>query len=261
MRNKIKSYTFSHKGKRKFNEDYLIADDESGIFIVADGIGGARYGNLASRTVSEAAFAYLKDEPINQSNQMPFFTEFLKKTLRENIPHHDQYSSTGTTFASVQVSKDLINVIHAGDSRVYLLNTETKKFWKTKDHSIVQELVDMEIIKENEARHHPLRNVITNSIGISSKEKFKELEFDSFKRSEFDLIVIVSDGIFETYSEKSLLDLLFNHENLNGAVNTAKNASISYSSDNVTLIAAKTIENKAQCLNNKHKTYNEQKAI
>lgn len=209
MKNKFEAYYFSHKGKRKVNEDFIISDPQNGIFIIADGLGGYDFGEVASEVASKACHEFLlKNNVVNQTSADEMVT-FIYDKLELEVKDNPAHLGMGTTLACLQINSGHISSIHIGDSRIYYVDLLSSKFWRTRDDSLVQDLIEAEIITKEEAENHSHRNKLTKSISIDNKDKgvkatFSLLNFQ-FKKS---LLFLCTDGILESYSEKSLLHCL-----------------------------------------------------
>ena len=193
---------YSHKGlHRKSNEDYYYIpnNERSGpnIIIVADGMGGHNAGELASRMTVEYISSYFlehfsqihtTDELINamhQSIQDVNNRAFILSGTDENL------SGMGTTLTMAVFWEDKVHVAHVGDSRCYLLSDNNVK-QITRDHSLVQELLDNGSITHDEMDIHPKKNVITRALGTEDR-----LKIDCFEETvtDGDTILLCTDGL------------------------------------------------------------------
>lgn len=206
---KLEAYHFSHKGKRKMNEDYVISDPENGIFIIADGIGGYDYGEVASEVVSKACHEFLLKNKVKSQTDVNELMDFIYEKLEHKVKNNPALLGMGTTLACVQINNESISTIHLGDSRIYYIDPLSLEFWRTRDDSFVQDLVEAEIITKEEAENHSDKNRITKSISIDNTGKQFEASFNLLnKEFEKSILFLCTDGILESYSEKSLLHYL-----------------------------------------------------
>lgn len=184
---------------------------ENGIIwaVVCDGMGGASGGNVASsicvKKVSEAiknnclkntkhkAIKNLLESAINAANAM-IFDESLKDQSLKGM---------GTTIVAVVISGSMAVVAHVGDSRAYLVNNSITRL--TKDHSLVQLMVDTGKITEDEAITHPERNIITRAVGI---QNFVDVDIDVFDISDNDNILLCTDGLTTVVDEESIVNVI-----------------------------------------------------
>lgn len=199
------SWATTHAGTvRTLNEDALLNRPELGLWAVADGAGGHAHGDLASRAVIEA----LDMIPPHLSA-----TEMLAQVRQRIAEAHvslrlSQYNEQAEVRASTVViliaREDHYACLWAGDSRCYLLR-EGKLMQITRDHSLVQELVDAGEIMPADAETHPNANVITRAVGSEG-----ELDLDkvSSRLALGDRFLLCSDGLCKAVPEQDIADLL-----------------------------------------------------
>jgi serine/threonine protein phosphatase PrpC len=182
----------SHVGRvRAQNEDSFIAVPESGVWTVADGVGGHEAGEVASSTVTESLLSL--GSPVSASDLLARFEDrmlFASQRMR-HIASARKGLSMGTTVAALLVYDSFFAVVWCGDSRVYRVR-EGKLAQLTRDHSEVQELLDQGVLTPEEARTWPGRNVITKAIGL---DRDPELEMDQGQLESGDVFVLCSDGL------------------------------------------------------------------
>lgn len=200
---------FSDAGRnprKKENEDGIVVvrafsayGQRQGFFyllIMADGMGGHNKGEVASY-LGATAMATLVI-PTLISKEKKDFTRLLESGIRraneEILRHsitHEECEGMGTTMTSVVVDQNRLYISHVGDTRAYLISEDEIK-QLTKDHSLVQELVDKGEITPEEARHHSKKNVITRVIGY-----YKDVEPDlhAYKLDADDRILLCCDGL------------------------------------------------------------------
>ncbi|MEN0046322.1 MAG: protein phosphatase 2C domain-containing protein [Bacteroidota bacterium] len=208
---------FCEIGQRKQNEDYLYpipsqASTSDRLFIVADGMGGTSKGEIASRLVVETFVRQYQTQkmPVIDQNFLSESIEAIQSKLNNYTQSHPESADLGSTIAVLQLYEKGANIAHIGDSRVYHIRAGQLLF-KTKDHSLVNELVDHQIITEEEAAYHPKRNILTQAIQASAKQK-PIFSYHCINKdiSAGDYFFLCSDGIFEGLSEEDLLELLSN---------------------------------------------------
>jgi len=171
-----------------------------GIFLVADGMGGHKSGEVASSLAAQSASQFLIDKVFNNVvfGKNNFSDADLKKlvgdavnaaqkTIRQQVP------GGGTTLTLVLAVGDRLFSAHVGDSRLYLIEQDGKMRLKTKDHSLVKRLVDLGEITEREASVHPQRNVLYRALG--QIDPF-EPDVDQFKLKVGESFLICSDGLW-----------------------------------------------------------------
>jgi serine/threonine protein phosphatase PrpC len=162
----------SHVGLvRKNNEDNCCVCDDLKLFAVADGMGGHKAGEIASKMALEALASHLRENP-DVLNDSP--VEALKQAFscaNKTVYNYaqadkDKFRGMGTTITAVLQRENRIFVAHVGDSRAYLVQDNDIKLL-TSDHSLVNELFKSGGLTEKEAKNHPQRNVLTRAIGTS----------------------------------------------------------------------------------------------
>jgi protein phosphatase len=180
--------------RRRANEDCYAIAAELGYFVVADGMGGHRAGQLASRLAAESAVAAL--EALEGSAAT--LTEKLRCTIaaanREIYVAGQakaEFSGMGTTVVSLLAADGRVALAHVGDSRAYLVRGGRIR-QLTDDHSVVGELVRRREITESAAREHPHRHVLTRAVGVRREVAPDLAELTS---SPGDLFVLCSDGL------------------------------------------------------------------
>lgn len=180
---------------RNLNEDYaeFYEDEDYRICVLADGMGGHNAGEIASETASKALIKYIRDN-MNLYN----CRELLEKAVKHanlkvfNLSHcSDTYTGMGTTLVACLITKDVTLIANIGDSSCYGIKSgEVVKI--TKDHSLVQELLDCGSISSEQAINHPQRNVITRAIGT---EDDVEVDVFEIRKNDFDFFLMCSDGL------------------------------------------------------------------
>jgi serine/threonine protein phosphatase PrpC len=190
---------------RVANEDSCLArlvsleEEAIALLAVADGIGGHRAGDVASRT----AIGRLEEEVIGalEQGQAPLVAIeqgvwAANAAVFQLASAEERYRGMGTTLTAALVTEEGLFIAHVGDSRLYLYRDGVCR-QLTADHSLVGELVKNGELSPEEARAHPQRNVLTRAVGIESRVKI-DLYSESLQLG--DIILLASDGLF------SLLD-------------------------------------------------------
>jgi serine/threonine protein phosphatase PrpC len=203
---------FTHKvvtdvgRRRKGNEDSYLANAEERLFVVADGMGGHAAGEIASRVAVEAINEFITltrgDREITWPFELDASISYDGNRLKTAIRHANQrvlettqekaeYEGMATTVVAVLVEEERVNVAHVGDSRVYLLRGgELSQL--TSDHSWVNEQIQNGVISPDQARSHPLRNVVTRALGGKSDLR---VDHRGLKAEAEDILLLCTDGL------------------------------------------------------------------
>lgn len=180
--------------KRKFNEDSVghFECDSYGIYIVADGMGGHNAGEVASEMAVSNVIEFVKNN-INSLGEcvLEDAIENVNKKIYEYSVSNLKLSGMGTTITACLVYDGKIVIANVGDSSCFGINS-SGLFKLTKDHSLVQQLIDSGSISEEEAINHPNKNIITRAVGTH-----EDVEVDIFKFDidEYDKYLMCSDGL------------------------------------------------------------------
>lgn len=230
-------YGASDIGKvRENNEDALFIDNNSGLYIVCDGMGGHNAGEVASAKCIEEIRAYISRDFDYSSN----YIELLLAAIRSanSIIYTMSCSDSslkkmGTTVAALLIKKDKYYAAWCGDSRIYLFRKNNLKRL-TKDHSKVQMLIDAGVTTEEKAWNHPERNVIFSAIGISENPEPGVLKGEL---NAGDLFLLCSDGIHGEIQDGDIKEILVKNKEIDEAVDALIAQSLNVGgSDNATAI-------------------------
>jgi len=195
-------YSGSDTGRqRRANEDALMV--RSPLFVVADGMGGAQAGEVASKVAVEAFQAGLPDgrEP---EAALAGLVQTANNRIHELSHANAEQAGMGTTLTAIYVGERDIAIAHVGDSRAYCLR-DGGLLRLTDDHSLVDELLRQGRLTPEEAVEHPQRSVITRALGI---EGTVEVDTRSFKGRAGDVYLICSDGLTTMVSEERIVEVL-----------------------------------------------------
>ena len=230
---------------REQNEDFwnIVLDNKGNpiAFIIADGMGGHKAGDVASRMAVEiiSQEIYRGFEAINSSTTIGF----LEKAV--NLANDEIYkyallnlngTGIGTTLTLGLIHSGKITIAHIGDSRFYLIRGGTIQSM-TRDHSFVGELVEKGVLDQEEARNHPLRNQITRALGY---EKNIEIDFYNIDVKKGDMYLFCTDGLTVKVSSDELLTMLEQEKDLNVILkNMVELANQRGGDDNITAIIVK----------------------
>lgn len=192
--------------KRPQNEDSFIELPEQGIFAVADGVGGAQAGDVASQMAMEI----LAEAFVNQPDSDP--EEVLKVAItRANTAIYQmardlpQLNSMATTIVALHLSGNIATIGHVGDSRLYRLDSNSRLLRETEDHSVVEEEVRAGRMTPEQALNHPSRNVISRALGA---EETVDIDIKTIMFDAGSSFLLCSDGITRHIDDAEINQLL-----------------------------------------------------
>ncbi len=216
---------------RRLNEDsYLIREP---LFMVADGMGGAQAGEIASRMTTEE-FAQVDLIPPRGEDTLREVIVAANAKINLRAAGDSNVAGMGTTVAAALVGDDgQIAFAYVGDSRAYLLRSgELQRL--TEDHSLVGELVRQGELTEAEAEQHPQRSVITRALGAEPEVRVDTFTIDS---QPGDVVLLCSDGLTTMVDEQTIGRLLHDHADANAAAAELVRAALAAGGeDNVTVV-------------------------
>jgi PPM family protein phosphatase len=219
--------------QRQANEDSYFA--RAPVFAVADGMGGAQAGEVASRI---AARAFERRRATSDEGPAEGQLEKIAKEANREIHKLAQEDSSragmGTTLTAAMLRDDEVALGHVGDSRAYLLrNGELKRL--TKDHSLVEELRRQGRLTEEQAEEHPQRSIITRALG---PEPSVNVDTMTFPARDGDVFLLCSDGLTTMVSDDQIREILVSSKNLRVAVHKLVDAANRGGGrDNITAVA------------------------
>lgn len=234
----------SHKGLvRATNQDTFLIDTdfetETAVMAVCDGMGGANAGNVASKF---AADAFL--EAVRRSLKPEMGQQELRETLTYAVTEanaqvfelskkQEEFKGMGTTIVGALYNKGNIALINVGDSRGYLLHGGAMQ-QITLDHSFVEEMVRKGKLTREEAKTHPVKNLITRAVGI---ERVVDSDVFDVPMEEGDTLLLCSDGLTGMVPDDEILEIILQADNLEEACRTLiDRACDSGGRDNITVL-------------------------
>src|SRR5437660_121590 len=209
--NKIQVASVSDRGlseKRPMNEDSFVADAEHRIFAVADGVGGAEAGEVASQTavdVLDEAFRHRIGDGDDVEDLMELAIQRANSSIHQMAAEHPRFSMMATTIVALHVEGLRATIGHVGDSRLYRITPDGNLIRETEDHSIVEEEVRAGRMTPEQAANHPSKNVISRALGA---EASVEVDMKTIDVDEGTSFLLCSDGITRHISDNELRDLL-----------------------------------------------------
>ena len=210
----MKTYSITDTGAlREMNQDYFFASDDPvgnlpNLYIVADGMGGHKAGDYASRYTTQRVVASVSRDPGEEP--VSIIKEAINtanKILIEEAAEDESKQGMGTTLVVATIIDGKLYVANVGDSRLYIVNDNIRQV--TRDHSLVQEMVRMGEISEAEARNHPDKNIITRALGA---EKTVDVDFFDLKLEKGCTILMCSDGLSNMVEDEKIQEIISDPE-------------------------------------------------
>jgi serine/threonine protein phosphatase PrpC len=197
--------------QRRANEDSLLM--RSPLFVVADGMGGAQAGEVASRIAVES-FRHGLDDAAEPEITLAELARAANSHIHELSHSNAEHAGMGTTLTAVYVGEEEVAIAHVGDSRAYCLRDgELERL--TDDHSLVDELIRQGRLTPEEAVEHPQRSVITRALG---PEPEVEIDTRSYRARDGDVYLLCSDGLTTMVPDDArLAEILLTHPRLRDA--------------------------------------------
>jgi serine/threonine protein phosphatase PrpC len=238
--------------KRKGNEDALFLNPEQRLYVVADGMGGHAAGEVASRVAVDAINEFvtltggneeitwpfgLDDSISYEGNRLKTAIRHANRRVLEATRESAEYEGMATTVAAVLVDGETANLAHVGDSRIYLWSGG-RISQLTSDHSWVNEQLQNGVISAEQARNHPLRNVVTRALGGRSD---LQVDIQSRRMEPGDMLLLCSDGLTTMIGDDDIARFLAEAEGDVAGAATAlvREANERGGEDNITVVLLK----------------------
>lgn len=174
------------------------------LFIVADGMGGHRAGELASRCAVETmAFSARTAQETDTIGILTACVTQANAGLNQYAKEHPETRGMGTTIVAAVLNGRRLTTINVGDSRLYLIGDRIRQI--TRDHSLVQEMVRMGEMDEESARVHPDKNIITRAVGVAP---FVDIDIFESDVEPGERILLCSDGLTNMVTDEEILRIL-----------------------------------------------------
>ena len=216
--------------QRRDNEDNAFV--RAPLFVVADGMGGAQAGEVASQLAVEEFHEALPDAGSAEERLTDRIRAANRRIYDLSRTQHE-HAGMGTTLTAVYLDDDRLAVAHVGDSRAYIFR-DGELTRLTQDHSLVEELVRQGKLTEAQAAEHPQRSIITRALGI---EGDVEVDTWSYAMRAGDVVLLCSDGLTSMIGEEQIARILSGEMNLDraadGLIGAANDAG---GRDNITVV-------------------------
>jgi protein phosphatase len=238
---------YSHPGRvRKNNEDYFFVPTESvhvkDLIMVADGMGGHKAGDVASRMVVESILEYYT-EKAHQVTSLEQAKELLMNSIQNantriynQSKAHETYEGMGTTLTIAYFYDNRACIGHVGDSRAYLIRDRSVSKI-TRDHSWVQQLLEEGKITQGEMDNHPQKNIITRALGTKD---CVEIDYYEIPLKDNDIILLCTDGLSNYVDLNQNIDVFYSGGSMEEIIKILVSKALDGGgNDNVTIVMAK----------------------
>lgn len=231
---------------REENQDAYFAEtlsDTAAFAVVCDGMGGANAGNIASKKAVEIIKKYIQKSFMEGSSEKELVRLLQNAVLSANIELYRMSKSRedlrgmGTTVVACIAANSRVIVCHVGDSRAYVIGDTVKQI--TRDHSVVQSLVESGKLTAEEARKHPKKNIITRALGVE-ENVLSDINCEDFKAGEY--LLLCSDGL-TNYVGAEYIEKTFKNpdKNVDLSATLVNEAIRSGGGDNITAVVVSNV--------------------
>ncbi|HIU25542.1 MAG TPA: Stp1/IreP family PP2C-type Ser/Thr phosphatase [Candidatus Copromorpha excrementigallinarum] len=228
---------------RENNEDACFVIPSHDVYIVADGVGGNKSGEVASRTAVSEIAQLVSDAELKKLREpeeiFGFFSGAVEKaneTIYRLGTEKEENRGMATTVVIAYIAARKAYITNIGDSRAYLFRKGKLKRI-TKDHTYVNELIEKGVITEHEAENHKQKNVITRALGA---ERHVEPDFYKVGLSKDDILMLCSDGLYGEVKDDKMLEILSGDGSMNDICSELVEEAIgSGGRDNITVVCMK----------------------
>ena len=206
----MKTFSITDVGMvRQVNQDYVYTTDNPigtlpNLFVVADGMGGHKAGDYASKyTVEVMKRELAQSEEKDVEKALVSAIEKANREIIKKASEDEHLKGMGTTVVAATIVDHMMYFANVGDSRLYLINQGITQL--TKDHSLVEEMVRLGGIKPEEAKHHPDKNIITRAIGAKNNV---DVDFYEHRLKRGDIILMCTDGLSNMVEDEELFHIV-----------------------------------------------------
>lgn len=218
----MKLFSITDVGKRReMNEDYIYTSEKPignlpNLFMVADGMGGHNAGDYASKHAIEKVVEVIEGyiQETDSENILQKAIDDANTHINQMAKSNERFKGMGTTLVAVtvDVEENHVLVANVGDSRMYIINDFITQI--TKDHSLVEEMVDMGGIDREAARLHPDKNIITRAVGV---KEYVLVDFFDITISEKEMLLLCTDGLTNMLKDNEIHKIIRESANIEEA--------------------------------------------
>lgn len=246
-------------GSRKNQEDAVFpkmghANEDSRLFIVCDGMGGHKYGEIASHIVCDSLAQYINAHWDGDTFNDQIFYEALHYSIDKlNVIDDDSVRKPGTTMTLLCLHNGGAFAAHIGDSRIYHIRPSEKRIlYKSRDHSLVYDLFLSGEILQSEMSNHPKKNVLTRALLPNPESEPKADIIHITDILPEDIFILCSDGILENIDDAKLVNTLCSIEHEKDFYHRLKQETLNNSDNHSAYII---------CIKNLHREHGEEQAL
>lgn len=225
---------------RTINQDSIFVSTQPigklpNLFIVADGMGGHKAGDVASREAIERFVKYACTTHMSDpANILDAGIISVNKDIFGMANSNRDYSGMGTTFVAASLVENHVYIANVGDSRLYLIGRDIRQI--TRDHSLVEDMVRMGVLEREEARTHYKKNVITKAIGVAD-DKTSTPDIFEIEVENGDKLLLCSDGLTNMVEDYDIKKIVKDNDSIEDAVRELiKQANENGGKDNISAI-------------------------
>ena len=225
---------------RTINQDSIFVSTQPigklpNLFIVADGMGGHKAGDVASREAIERFVKYACTTHMSDpANILDAGIISVNKDIFDMANSNRDYSGMGTTFVAASLVENHVYIANVGDSRLYLIGRDIRQI--TRDHSLVDDMVRMGVLEREEARTHYKKNVITKAIGVAV-DKTSTPDIFEIEVENGDKLLLCSDGLTNMVEDYDIKKIVKDNDSIEDAVRELiKQANENGGKDNISAI-------------------------
>lgn len=193
---------------RSLNEDFadFYEDEFRNIYVMADGMGGHNAGEVASRLAVETTIDYLRNQKNSEKSdeKLENAIKEANRVIYEKSKSDNALKGMGTTITACLVEDETLYVANVGDSSCFIIRQDNI-IKVTKDHSLVQNLLDSGSITEEEALNHPNKNIITRALGTNENV---DVDIFDFKLEGITKIILCTDGLTNEVNKSEIYDIV-----------------------------------------------------
>lgn len=228
---------------RENNEDAfhieLMPEHDTALCVVCDGMGGAKAGNIASQMATDVFIKKMKEgsfETLDKKQLERLMHDSIvcaNREIHQKATGNDNFSGMGTTLVAATVSAGHATIINVGDSRAYFIDKDGIRRI-TRDHSLVEDMLQLGEITELEAKEHPNKNLITRAVGTESAINGDFYTLD-LKKGEY--LLLCSDGLSNLVNEQEMLyEVMYGGETKDACARLCEIANARGGFDNITVV-------------------------